>query len=106
MGEVTNAYPLLKNYTFADLTNVCTTLTASDEARPHPDKTVCIPLLPAGHQALLKLTVDTGFQEDTSIQVDAASQEGQAASVAAPSCTALGFPGWIPDKVGVVELIP
>lgn len=106
MGEVTNAYPLLKNYTLADLTNVCATLTANDEAREHPDKTACVPLLPAGHQVLLKLTVDTGFQVDTSIQIEVTSQEGQNASIAAPSCTALGLPGWIPDKVGVVEPIP
>lgn len=106
MGEVTNAYPLLKNYTLADLTDVCATLTASDEDRAHPDKTACIPLLPAGNQILLKLTVDTGFQVDTSIQLDVTSQEGQSASAAAPSCTALGFPGWIADEVGVIEPIP
>lgn len=106
MGEVTNAYPLLKNYTLTDLTNVCATLTASDEARPHPDKTACIPLLPASSQVLLKLTVDTGFQEDTSIQVNVTSQEGQTASLAAPSCTALGLPGWVPGEVGVIKPIP
>lgn len=106
MGEVTNAYPLLKNYTLSNLTNVCATLLASDEARVHPDKTACIPLLPAGNQVLLKLTVDTGFKADTSIQVDVASQEGQAASVTAASCRDLGFPGWIPDQIGVIEPIP
>ncbi len=106
MGEVTNAYPLLKNYTLTDLTNVCATLTASDEGQAHPDKTACIPLLPAGNQTLLKLTVDTGFQVDTSVQIEVISQEGQNAGAAAPSCTALGFPGWIPDKIGVIEPIP
>jgi hypothetical protein len=106
MGEVTNAYALIKNYTSTDLTNVCATLTASDEERPHPDKTACTALLPSGHQVLLKLTVDTGFEKDTSIEVEIVSQEGQTASVTATSCRALGLPGWVPDKVGVVERIP
>jgi hypothetical protein len=106
MGEVTNAYPLLRNYTLSDLTNVCATLSASDEARVHPDKTACIPLLPAGNQVLLKLTVDTGFKQDTSIQVDVTSQEGQNTSASASSCRALGLPGWIPAKIGTIEPIP
>ncbi len=106
MGEVTNAYPLLKNYTSTDLTNVCATLSASDEAREHPDKTACVPVLPARKQVLLKLTVDTGFQVDTSIQVGVTSQEGPAVSVTAPSCAALGWPGRAPEKLGVIEPIP
>lgn len=106
MGEVTNAYPLLKNYTLTDLTNVCATLSASDEARTHPDKTACVPLLPAGYQVLLKLTVDTGFKADTTIQVDATSQEGQNASLSVSSCRALGLPGWVPGEVGNVKPIP
>ena len=32
MGEVTNAYPTIRNTTGNGLTNVCATLTASDEA--------------------------------------------------------------------------
>ncbi len=106
MGEVTNAYPLLKNTTPADLTTVCATLSASDEDREHPDKTVCVDLLPAAHQVTLKLTVDTGFQEDTSIQVDVTTQEGLTATIEAPSCRDIGFPGWIPAEVGVIKPIP
>lgn len=106
MGEVTNAYSLLKNATLADLTNVCATLAASDEDRAHPDKTVCVDLLPAGHQVTLKLTVDTGFQLDTSIQVEVTTQEGLTASVPAPSCRDIGFPGWIPAEIGIIKPIP
>ena len=48
MGEVTNAYPFLRNYTGQDLTNAWVTLSASDMARFHPDKTACVAALPAG----------------------------------------------------------
>jgi hypothetical protein len=48
MGEVTNAYSIIRNTTGQSLTNVCATLSASDEARVHPDKTVCVAALPAG----------------------------------------------------------
>jgi hypothetical protein len=106
MGEVTNAYPLLRNLTGTDLTDVCATLSASDEDRTHPDKTACAASLPAGTQILLKLTVDTGFKEDTSVRVDVTSAQGFTASQEAASCRDLGFPGWIPDKVGVVEPVP
>ncbi len=106
MGEVTNAYPLLKNTTPADLTTVCATLSASDEDREHPDKTVCVDLLPAAHQVTLKLTVDTGFQEDTSIEVEVTTQKGVTATTDAPSCRDIGFPGWIPAEVGVIKPIP
>lgn len=106
MGEVTNAYPLLQNVTGADLTNVCATLSASDEDRTHPDKTVCIPSLPDGYQVVLKLTVDTGFQEDTSVQVSVTSTEGWMVSAAAESCRDIGLPGWVPEKAGELEPIP
>ena len=106
MGEVTNAYPVIRNSTGNELTNVCATLTASDEARLHPDKTSCIASLPNGYQATLKLTVDTGFKQDTSIQVDVTSNEGFTASLTRSSCRDIGLPGWVPGKIGVVEPIP
>ena len=39
MGEVTNAYPIIRNSTEINLSNVCATLSSSDEARVHPNKT-------------------------------------------------------------------
>lgn len=106
MGEVTNAYPLIRNNTGIDLTNVCAILTASDEARIHPDKRSCIASLPNGDQVILKLTVDTGFKQDTSVQVDVTSNEGSTAFINRNSCTEIGLPGWVPAKIGVVEPIP
>ena len=106
MGEVTNAYPVVRNNTGNTLTNVCATLLASDEARIHPDKTACITALPAGFQVTLKLTVDTGTGQDTAIQVNVSTTEGNSATAARSSCRAIGLPGWLPDKVGMVEPIP
>jgi hypothetical protein len=105
MGEVTNAFARLQNPGDADLSGVCATLSASDEARQHPDKAACIPSLPAGHQVILKLTVDTGFNQDTSILVEVTADQGSA-SLSRPSCTAIGLPGWVPDQVGVLQPIP
>ncbi len=106
MGEVTNAYLLLQNFTGADLTDVCATLAASDEGRAHPDKTACAASLPNGYQVTLKLTVDTGFQEDTSIQASVTSTEGWLVNAAADSCRDLSLPGWSPGQTGVLEPIP
>ena len=106
MGEVTNAYPLIRNRTGVGLTNVCATLSASDEARLHPDKTKCAASLPDGYQIMLKLTVDTGFKQGTSIRVDVTSNEGVTSSVSLSSCTDIGLPGWVPDKIGILEPIP
>jgi hypothetical protein len=106
MGEVTNVYPVVRNYTGKNLTNVCSTLSASDEARVHPDKTVCVAALPGGFQVTLKLTVDTGAGQDTAIQVVVNTSEGVRASIARSSCQAIGLPGWVPDNVGVFEPVP
>jgi hypothetical protein len=106
MGEVTNAFPIIRNRTGQTLTGLCGTLSATDEDRLHPDKTACIDLLPPSDQVVLKLTVDTGFKQDTSIEIDVTSNEGFTAQVVRPSCTNIGLPGWVPLKVGVVEPIP
>ncbi len=106
MGEVTNAYLVIYNYTGAELTNVCATLSATDEGRLHPDKTACASSLPTGYRIMLKLTVDTGYEQDTAIQVEANSSEGFSAGHQVASCRELGFPGWISLKVGILEPIP
>jgi hypothetical protein len=105
MGEVTNAYPVIRNRTNAELTNVCGLLMASDEGRLHPDKNGCIASLLPGYQVVLKLTVDTGFQQDTSIQVNVTTDQGFTASVSHTSCKSIGLPGWVPLRVGIVEPI-
>ncbi|MBM3150955.1 MAG: hypothetical protein FJZ96_01915 [Chloroflexi bacterium] len=106
MGEVTNAYTRLRNYSAEGLTQVCATLEALDEDRVHPDKTVCIASLPSFHQVILKLTVDTQFQVDTSIQVDVVSGEGLAAFAFQESCREAGLFLGDPEQTGVVEPIP
>jgi hypothetical protein len=106
MGEVTNAYPVIQNYSGNNLTNVCATLSATDEARVHPDKTACVAELPAGYQVTLKLTVDTQVGQDTAINVVVNTNEGFSAAVSRSSCRDIGLPGWVPGKVGVIEPIP
>lgn len=106
MGEVTNAYPIVRNYSGKNLTNVCATLSASDEARVHPGKTACVVELPAGDQVTLKLTVDTGLGQDTAIKVVITTNEGLGTIASRSSCRDIGLPGWLPDKVGVIEQMP
>jgi len=106
MGEVTNAYPIIRNNTGAELTNICAILSATDEGRIHPDKTACITTLPAGNQVVLKLTVDTTLHQDTAIRIVVTSAESQTATIDKPSCRNIGMPGWVPDKVSVIEPIP
>jgi hypothetical protein len=105
MGEVTNTYLLIRNNSRNDLTNVCATLTASDEARTHPDKTACAFSLPNGYQVTLKLTVDTDVEQDASIRVDVSSREGFTSSLIRSSCLDVGLPDLGTIKIGVVEPI-
>ncbi len=106
MGEVTNAYLVVQNAGSSDLHDVCATLSASDEARPHPDKSHCLPSLPGRSQVTIKLTVDTGSGKDTSIQVEVNSQEGSIASAVKASCRALGLPDVDPDDFGKIRPLP
>ena len=106
MGEVTNAYITIRNSGSVELNNICATLSASDEDRTHPDRTRCIQALPSGYQVMLKLTVDTGYQQDTAIQVELNTSQGIVFSAYEPSCVTLGLPGWVPGKVDLLEAIP
>jgi len=106
LGEVTNAFPVVRNQGKTDLTNVCATLSASDEAKAHPDKTACTITLPPGYQIVLKLTVDTGFKQDTSITVNVTTEQGFGANATRSSCREVGLPGSVPAKVGILEPIP
>ncbi|MEZ0395387.1 MAG: hypothetical protein ABWK53_03005 [Anaerolineales bacterium] len=101
MGEVTNAYATVANPGGIVLHQVCATLSASDEGRPHPDKTVCVEALANGYQVTLKLTVDTGFRVDTSIEVAVVSAEGLSAAASSPSCRDLSIFSLPPGDLGV-----
>ena len=105
MGEVTNAYVVLANASGPDLTAVCATLSAADEGRVHPDKTVCVPSLPRGYQVTLKLTIDTTFQVDTIVEVGVLSNEGTMASAGGLACRDIGAFVPAPEKIGVLEPI-
>ncbi len=75
MGEVTNAYLLVKNSGTAAVTDLCLELFASDEGRPHPDKSRCYLELPAGKQVAVKLTVDTTYGTNTDFYVVVTSSQ-------------------------------
>ncbi|RME90219.1 MAG: hypothetical protein D6770_02915 [Anaerolineae bacterium] len=107
MGEVTNAYVLLRNQSNREYSGLCVTLSASDEEREHPDKEWCLATLPAHHQVTLKLTVDTAYSTATYLRAELTTGEGQALLTLSPtSCTDIGIFKPRPDTLGVPEPIP
>lgn len=105
MGEVTNAYVTIKNTGAVDLPNACGLLRAIDEDRAHPDKKVCVSNLPAQHQVILKLTVDSTYQQDTIIQVDVLSNDVVLLRIDRQSCRDISLFGGAPADVGVIKPI-
>lgn len=105
MGEVTNAYVTIANIGNVDLPNTCALLRASDEGRPHPDKTRCVDNLPAGYQVTQKLTADSTFRQNTIIQVDVSSNGTLLMRVDQPACRDLSISGIIPSELGVIKPI-
>jgi hypothetical protein len=103
MGEVTNAYVVIKNTGNVDLPNTCGFLRANDEGREHPDKNVCVSNLPVQHQVTLKLTVDSTYQQDTIIQVDVTSNEVVLLRVDKQSCKDISLFGGVPTDAGAVK---
>lgn len=91
MGEVTNAFVTLTNTGLLELTNLQITLKALDEGREHPDKTLEVPSLLAGYQVMLKLTVDSTYQEETPIQVEVTGDAGLFQRVGSGSCKDVGL---------------
>ena len=89
MGEVTNAYVIVSNSSQDMITNLCTTLSASDEGRPHPDKMKCIPRLPGNSQVALKLTADTTYRENTYLKVALSADGGIAVMSEEARCSVL-----------------
>ncbi len=107
MGEVTNAYVTIENIGSSEIDDMCATLNGLDEGRPHPDKTKCIPALPAGYQVTFKLTVDTTFRQGTPIQVDVTSKNmGLLQRVGKDSCTDVDIFPPDYDGLGTVTPIP
>lgn len=93
LGEVTNAFVVLRNTGDVDLVNVTATLRALDEGEEHPDKTVEVPSLLTGYKVSLKLTVDSTYREQTPIQVEVTADGGLFQRVGAESCKDIGLFG-------------
>ena len=104
MGEVTNAYVILKNTGNVELTNLKATLNALDEGREHPDKTVEVAALPTSHAVTLKLTVDSTYQEETPVQVEVIGDAGLFQRVGANSCRDIGL--FAPDPASLNTPVP
>ena len=104
MGEVTNAYVIVRTTGGTELTNMTTTLRALDEGREHPDKTVEVASLPAGYKVTLKLTVDSTYQEQTPIQIEVAADGGLFQRVGAESCRDIGL--FAPDPSDLTTPVP
>lgn len=90
MGEVTNAFVVLRNTGGVELTNLRATLRALDEGREHPDKTVEVTSLLPGYQVTVKMTVDSTYREDTPVQVEVNADGGLFQRVGAESCKDIG----------------
>jgi hypothetical protein len=99
MGEVTNAFVIVRNTGGADLTNLNVTLNALDEGRVHPDKTVELSALPIGYQVTLKLTVDSTYQQNTPIQIEVSGDGGLFQRVGADACKDIGVFAPNPDSL-------
>jgi hypothetical protein len=99
MGEVTNAYVVLRNTGGVELTNLSVTLNALDEGREHPDKTVEIASLWVGYKVAMKLTVDSTYQAETPIQIEVRDNAGLFQRVGADSCTDIGVFAPNPDSL-------
>ena len=99
MGEVTNAFVVLRNTGGVELTNLNVTLNALDEGRVHPDKTVEVPLLPIGYKATLKLTVDSTYKAETPIQIEVSGDAGLFQRLGVDSCKDIGVLAPNPDSL-------
>lgn len=99
MGEVTNAFVVLRNTGSVDFTNLSVTLNALDEGREHPDKTVEVATLPVGDNVTTKLTVDSTYKQDTPIQIEVTGDAGLFQRVGVDSCKDIGVFAPNPDRL-------
>ena len=104
LGEVTNAFVILRNTGGVNLTNMTATLRALDEGEEHPDKTVEVPSLLTGYQVTLKMTVDSTYRAETPIQVEVLADGGLFQRVGADSCKDIGL--FAPEPGDLTTPIP
>ena len=88
MGEVENAYVRVRNSGEIELANVCVILSASNEGRPHPDKSRCFASLRANYEVTTKLTVDTQAGSATILTVATTTNQGLTNKVSGATCRA------------------
>jgi hypothetical protein len=93
LGEVTNAYVTVQNVGSGDANEVQVILSATDEGKPHPDKSFLVQHLPFGYEISLKLTVDTTERSLTSLTLTVTSAEG-----VKEAATKSGCPSLVPEK--------
>lgn len=91
MGEVTNAFIVLRNTGGTELTNLKATLNALDEGRVHPDKTKEVSSLAVGYKVTLKLTVDSTYRAETPIQVEVTADGGLFERLGVDACKDIGI---------------
>ena len=99
MGEVTNAFVVLRNTGGIEFTNLKVTLNALDEGREHPDKTVEVATLQVGYNVTTKLTVDSTYKQDTPVQIEVAGDAGLFQRVGVDSCKDIGVFAPNPDSL-------
>ena len=104
MGEVTNAFMILKNTGGVQLTNLKATLFALDEGREHPDKTIEITSIPVAFQVTIKLTVDSTYRAETPIQIEVTGDNGLFQRVGSESCRDIGL--LAPNPNGLYTPVP
>lgn len=93
LGEVTNAYVTVQNVGSVDANDVQVILSATDEGKPHPDKSFLVQHLPFGYEISLKLTVDTTERSLTSLTLNITSAEGVKVAASKSGC-----PSLVPEK--------
>ena len=99
MGEVTNAFVVLRNTGGVEFTNLKVTLNALDEGREHPDKTVEIDSLPIGYQDTLKLTLTAPINRILLSRSRLQIEAGLFQRVGADSCKDIGIFVPSPDSL-------
>ena len=88
MGEIENAYVRVRNSGGIDLTNVSVILNATNEGRPHPDKSHFFSSLRANYEVTTKLTVDTQSGSLTLLSVATTTSQGLTNNVSGAGCRA------------------
>ena len=104
LGEVMNAYVRVRNTSGGDLTNVCVILNATNEGKPHPDKSRCFGSLRSNYEVTTKLTVDTQSGTPTTLSVTTTNTQGLNSSVSGAGCRALDSAGL--NQVNAILNIP